>query len=156
MELCYCSRSCTYTLFVPQGVEIELIVTQQAMVSKVRNYFHYCYIWVLNLAIGQISRSCTYTFFLLLGVEIEIIFPSTELFSLYGQRIPSYGLFFKISIFEHETWTLAKGSEVAHILRKLPPSPKFHSVLLYMRPFLTYWQFFIFPAPTQINFNLCK
>ncbi len=56
---------------------------------------------------GQISRSCTYIFYLPLGVEIE-------LFSLYKQRFPRYGPFFKISLFGHDTWTLAKVPAVAH------------------------------------------
>ena len=36
-------------------------------------------------------------------------------FLLYGQQFPRYGAIFKIAIFGHETWTLAKVPEVAHI-----------------------------------------
>ncbi len=62
-----------------------------------------------------------------------------SLFSLYGQRFPRHGAIFKIPK-----------------LPKLPPSPKFHSVLLYVWPFPRYWQFCIFPLATMLNFNLLK
>ena len=39
-----------------------------------------------------------------------------RLFSLYGQLFPRYCPIFKIDIFRHETWPLAKGTEVAHML----------------------------------------
>ncbi len=65
------SRSCTYTRFLFQGVEIELIFTLWAAVSKIWADFQN---WVWNLAIGQSSRSCTYTLFLPQGGEIELIF----------------------------------------------------------------------------------
>ncbi len=38
-----------------------------------------------------------------------------SLFLLYGQRFPRYGPIFKIAIFRHETWQVAKVPEVAHI-----------------------------------------
>ena len=71
------SGSCTYTLFLPQGVQIELIIHLRAVVSEVhvRANFHTCHIWAWNLTIGQSSRSCTYTLFLPHRVEIEFIFP---------------------------------------------------------------------------------
>ncbi len=62
-----------------------------------------------------------------------------SLFSLYGQRFLRYRPIFKIAIFGHDTWSLAKVPEVARILPKLPPSPKFHSVLLCDCPFPRYW-----------------
>ncbi len=37
-----------------------------------------------------------------------------SLFSLYGERFPRYRTIFKIAIFGHETWLLAKVPEVAH------------------------------------------
>ena len=55
------SRSCAYTLFLPQGLEIELIFALWAAVSEMRAGFQNCNIWTWILAIGQISRSCTYT-----------------------------------------------------------------------------------------------
>ncbi len=39
-----------------------------------------------------------------------------SLFSLYGQRFPRYGSIFKIAIFGHKTWPLAKVPEIAHTL----------------------------------------
>ncbi len=38
-----------------------------------------------------------------------------SLFLLYGQRFPRYGPIFKIVILGHDSWPLAKVSEVAHI-----------------------------------------
>ena len=55
------SRSCTYTLFLLQRVEIELIFPLRAAVSKIRANFQDCHNWAWNLANGQSSRSCTYT-----------------------------------------------------------------------------------------------
>ena len=50
-----------------------------------------------------------------------------SLFLLYRQRFPRYWPIFKIAVFGHETWPLAKVPQVAHILPKLLKSPKFHS-----------------------------
>ena len=47
-----------------------------------------------------------------------------------------------------------KVPKLAHTLPILPPSPKFHSVLLYGWPFPRYWQFCIFPLATMLNFNI--
>ncbi len=97
------------------------------------------------MAIGQTSKSCTYTPFLLQRVEIELIL-------LYGQQFLRYGPFFKIAIFGHETWPLAKVPKLAHMLPILSPSPKFHSILLYGWPYLRYWQFFIFLLATATGY----
>ncbi len=43
-----------------------------------------------------------------------------SLFLLYGPSFPKYGPIFKIAIFGHETWPLAKVPEVAHILPFYP------------------------------------
>ena len=57
------SKSCTYmyTLFLPHGIEIELIFALWAMISEIRTDFQNCHIWAWNLAISQSFRSCTYT-----------------------------------------------------------------------------------------------
>ncbi len=68
------SRSCTYTLFPPQGVKIELIFALQAAVYEIWANFQNCHIWARNLAIGQSARSCTYTVFPPQEVKIELIF----------------------------------------------------------------------------------
>ncbi len=39
------SKSCTYTLFLPQGVEIELIFALRAAVSEIWAHFQNCHIW---------------------------------------------------------------------------------------------------------------
>ncbi len=100
------SRSCTYTLFLPQGVEIELIFTLRAAVSEIQADFQHCHIWTWNLAIGQSSSSCTYNFFLPQGVEIELIFA------------------LRAAIYEIQ----GNFQNIVYILPKLRPSPKVHSV----------------------------
>ncbi len=66
---------CTYTLFLPQRVEIELIFALWAAVSKIRANYLTCHIWAWNLASGQSSSSCTFNIlFLPQGVEVEVIF----------------------------------------------------------------------------------
>ncbi len=106
-------RSCTYTLFLLHMVEIELIFALCAAVSEIQAEFQNCQIWASNLVVGQSSISCTYTFFLPLGSQ-------WRLFSLYGQRFLRYRRSFKIAIFGHETWSLAKVPEVAHMLSFSP------------------------------------
>ncbi len=39
------ARSCTYTLFLPQGGEIELIFALRAAVSEIQASFQNCHIW---------------------------------------------------------------------------------------------------------------
>ena len=144
-----------YTLFLPYGVEIELIFALWAAVSERRADFQNCHIWAWNLAIGQRSSSWTYKNYSLFipggqnwvfcsGLRYGSIFKivifghktvsltkdpevahihscyprgsKSSLFSLYGQRFPKYGPIFKIAIFGHETWALAKVSEVVYVL----------------------------------------
>ena len=70
------SWSCTYTRFVSQGVEIDLIFTVWAAVSEIKADFQnfHIHVWARNWAIVQSSRSCTYALFLPQGVKIELIF----------------------------------------------------------------------------------
>ncbi len=68
-------------------------------------------------------RSWTYTIFLSQGVEIELM--------LYGQWSPRYRQLFKIAIFGHETWPLAKVPEVARILSFYPRGSKWSLFSLY-------------------------
>ncbi len=88
-----------------------------------------------NLTTDQTSRSCIYMYTLFLPhglrfLRYGLIFKIQKLhiytlyprgsklrgFSLQGQRFSRYGSIFKIAIFRHETWLLAKISEVAQIL----------------------------------------
>ncbi len=57
----FSARSCTCTLFLPTGVEIELIFALRAAISEIQADFQNCHIWAWNLAIGQSAGSCTYT-----------------------------------------------------------------------------------------------
>ncbi len=87
----------------------SLLSALLAAVSEILGHFQNYHIWAWNLATGKRFRSCTYTLFLPKGSELS-------LFSLHGQRFPTYGPFFKIAIFGHESWPLTKDPEVAHIL----------------------------------------
>ncbi len=46
------SRGCTYSLFLPRRVEIELIFALRAVISEIRADFQNCHIWAWNLASG--------------------------------------------------------------------------------------------------------
>ncbi len=95
------SRSCTCTLFLPHGMEIELIFALRAAVFEIWAYFQNCYIWAWNLEFEKSAGSCIWTSFYPRGSKLS-------LFQLYGQWFPRYGPFFKIAIFGYETWNLKK------------------------------------------------
>ncbi len=48
--------SCTYTLFLRQGVEIELIFALQAAVSEIRTDFQNCHIWAGTSPMAKYSE----------------------------------------------------------------------------------------------------
>ncbi len=104
------ARSCTCTLFLPQGVEIELVLALWAAVSEIQANFQNCHIWAWNLAIDQSARSCTYTLFLPQGRRNWAYFHST----VSGFR--DVGQFWKLPYL-----VMNLGQEVAHILPKQPP-----------------------------------
>ncbi len=89
------SRSCTYALFLPQGVEIELICSMGNGFWNLAD-FRNCHIWVSNLAISQSPRSCTYTPFLPQGLEIELIFALRAAISMLRafSKLPYLGMKF--------------------------------------------------------------
>ncbi len=91
-----------------------------------------------NLAICQSSRSCTYTVFLQKGSKLI-------LFSLYEQQFRRYLPIFKIATFGHDTWSLAKVPEVAHILSFHPRGSKLSLFSLYGQRFLRYGPIFKIP-----------
>ena len=62
-----------YTLFLPEGGEIELIFALRGTVSEIWACFQNWHIWARNLAICQSARSCTYTVSLPQGGEIDLI-----------------------------------------------------------------------------------
>ncbi len=116
-------------LFLPQGVEFDLIFAIRTAVSEMRANFQHCHIWPWNLAICQSSRRCRYilsfywggsklSLFSLHGQRFPRYRPifKLSLLLLYGQRFPRYGPIFKIAIFGHGTWSLTKDPGVAHIL----------------------------------------
>ncbi len=67
------SRSCTYTRFLSQGVEIELkFYSMDRGFQDTGRVSKFPYMgW--KLVISQSSRRCTYTLFLPEGVKIELI-----------------------------------------------------------------------------------
>ena len=65
------SQSCTYTLFLLQGVEFELIFALWAAVSDIWTDFK---VAIFGHEISQSARSCTHTLFLPHGVASGLIF----------------------------------------------------------------------------------
>ena len=66
-----------------------------------------------------------------------------SLFLLYGQWFPRYWPIFKIAIFGHETWPLAKVPEVAHISSSFyPKGVKLSLFSLYGQRFVRYGEIF--------------
>ncbi len=91
-----------HILSFPQGLKIKLILTLQAAVSEILAKFQNCHIsaWIPEVA------------------HILSFYPrgwKLSLYFLYGQRFPRYRPIFKIAIFGHETWQVAKVTEIAHI-----------------------------------------
>ncbi len=80
------------------------------------------------MTIGQNSRSGTYTLFLTQGLEIELILALRAAFFRYGP-------IFKIAIFGHETWQVAKVPEVAHTPSFYLRESKLSLFLLYGQQF---------------------
>ena len=101
-------RSSTYTFYV-RGVEIELIFTLWAGVSEIWVDFQNCHIWVWNLAPGKASRS---------GIHIIMLsfYPRGRIELIFALRAVVSWTFFKMAIFSHETWPLAKIPEVAWVI----------------------------------------
>ena len=75
----------------------------------------------MKLVTVKRSRSCTYTLFQPQRVEFELLFALRAAVSVFSK----YGQIFKVVIFGHEIWTLAKVPEVAHTLYKVPWVPNF-------------------------------
>ena len=101
------ARSCTYTVFLRQGIKIELIFTLQAASSEIRANFQNCYIRAWNLAFGQ-SPEVAHIY----ALRFYPRGSNLSLFFLCGKWFPRYEPIFKIAIFGHETWSSAKVPEV--------------------------------------------
>ncbi len=74
-------------------------------------------------------------------LHIYSFYPSgskLSLFLLYRQRFPRYRPIFKIAIFGHETWQVAKVPEVAHMFCFYPRGSKLSLFLLYGQRFPRY------------------
>ncbi len=115
-----------HTLFLPQGVKIELIFALRATVSK---------IWFLRY--GPTSKIAIFgheTWPLAKVPEVAHILTlytraaKMSLFSLYGQRFPRL---LKLPIFGHEIWPLGKVPGVAHIQSFYPRGSKLSLFTLY-------------------------
>ncbi len=146
------SRSCTYSLFPPQGeYKTGPVHTQQQLAVSDMTMSG----WKLTISLfhpsihprgSKVSLFSLYGQWLLrfsklpyLGMKlghwqkdsevthIPYFYPSTplSLFSLYGEWFLSYGPIFKLDIFGHETCQLAYlGPEVAHTLTFYPRGSK--------------------------------
>ncbi len=99
--------------------------------SFIWTYFQNCLVWAWNLALGQSARNCKYTLF----YPIEA---KWSLFPLYRQQFPRYRPIFKIAIFGHKIWSLAKVPKAAHILFFYPRGSKLSLFLLYGQRLPTY------------------
>ena len=139
MTLGKSSRSCTYTLFLPQEVEIKLIFAPQKAVSEIWADFQILKSfksWSWNLDFEERSQSCICTLFLPRGLNLS-------LFSLYRQPFSRCGPVFNISIFGHEIWNSRKGPKVAYF--STPGGLHLSLFLLYGSPFRDTGQFSTFP-----------
>ena len=121
--------------FHPTASKWSFIFDLRAEISEIWADFQSCHIWAWNLVIGQSSRSCIYTLFLPQWVEIEltqryrsftytlVLSPGSKWSLTFALRaaVSKIRSDFKVAIFGHETWSLTKVSEVAHIIPKVPP-----------------------------------
>ena len=76
----------------------------------------------------------------------------SSLFSLYRQRFSGYRLIFKIAIFGHETWPLAKMPDVAHMPSFYPRGSKLSLFSLYGHGFRDMGRFSKLP---YLGMKLC-
>ncbi len=128
-------KSCTYTLFLPQGVEMELIFDLWAAVFDIRN----CHIWAWNLA--KSSRSCTYrlSVYLPQGEKFELIF---DLFIFYRpSSFQDMGWFSKLPHLGMKLGHWPKFQKLAHMMFFYPRGSKLGSFSLYGQRFPRYWPF---------------
>ena len=97
-----CSRSCTYTLFLPKGADLNLFslygqrFPRYRQILKIAIFVHET--WPLSIEVPEVVQSYT-------------LYPrgsKLSLFSLYRQAFPRYGQIFKIAICGHEI-NLASG-----------------------------------------------
>ena len=101
-------------MFLPQGVEIELVVALRQRFPRYGPIFFKI----------SIFGHETCPFAEVLGVAHTLSFHRSgskwSLFSLYRQWFPRYGTIFKIAMFGHETWPLTKVPEVTHVFSFYP------------------------------------
>ncbi len=90
-----------------------------------------------NMAIGQVQKLHIHEHSLSIPGGSKL-----SLFLLYGQRFPRYGPIFKIPIFGHETWQVAKVTGVAHVHSFYPKGLKLRLFYLYGQWFPRYWAIF--------------
>ncbi len=124
-------RYCTYTFSTPGGSKLSLFSLYQQWFRKCRSILKIAIFGHEIWPLAKVSKVAHIFSFYPIGSK-------SSLFSLYGQWLLRYWPIFKITIFGRETWPLAKVSQVAHILPKLPPSAKFHPIVVYSRPFPIY------------------
>ncbi len=124
------SRSGKYILFLTQGLEIELILALRPAVSETLADFQNFHIWAWIPEVAHILS------FYPEGLKLSLVL-------LYGQRFPRYGQIFKLAVFGHKTWQVAKVPDVAHTLSFYSRESKLSSLLLYGQRFPGYGPTFI-------------
>ncbi len=77
-------RSFIWTLFLPQGVKIELIFALRPAVSEIRADFENYHIWARSDEMTYDLSTSVWTLFLAQRVEIELIFALRQPFTIYG------------------------------------------------------------------------
>ena len=128
------ARSCTYALFLPQGVEIEPIFVLRAVVFKMRTIFK---VAIFGHETWQVAKLPELAHILSFYPGLKLNF-----FRSKGKRFPRYEPIFKIDIFGHETWSLVKVPEIAHILSFYLMGSKLNLFSLYGQGFQRYWMIF--------------
>ena len=106
MAISQSSKSCTNTVFLPQRVEIEHILALRAVVSEI--WDHFVKLPYLGMKLGH-QQKCQKLHIYPLSTpgqrgEIELIFP-------LWATVSEIWADFKIAIFGHKSWPLAKVPE---------------------------------------------
>ncbi len=127
-----------HTLFLPLGVDTELVFALRVAVSEIWLDFRNCHIWAWNLVIGQSARGCTIYFLSILGVQNWPYFRST------GSRFRYMGRF----------------SKLPHLGMKLGKWPKFQKLHIYLQSILRGWNWAYFRSmgigsEIQADFQNC-
>ena len=97
------TRSCAHTLFLPQGIEIDIIFALRAAVSEVWANFKNCHIGHETWPLAKVPEVAHIPSFYPTGSKLTLFF------TLRAAVSDIYGSIFKIAIFGHGTFWLKIG-----------------------------------------------